>query len=379
MKKRIVVKIGSSSLTNENGGLSLEKLTDHTEAIVRLHELGHEIILVSSGAVSAGFSDLGYPTRPVTVAGKQAAAAVGQGLLIQAYTEVFKTFHIVAAQLLLTRNTFTDQQQYSNAYATLTELLKRDVIPIINENDSVSVDELTFGDNDMLSALVSGLIHADHLIILTDINGIYSDNPKENPHAKRYLELKQITSELIHQSNSSSGSKFGTGGMHSKLIAAQTAQSLGIHVFIGTGKGKEKLLQILNGEGDGTYIGEQQGQHLNKPKQWIAFHSPIHGKIQVDKGAEHALLSSGKSLLPAGILTYEGTFDKGDVVEIVNMDQTTIAKGQVNYSSDELLKIKGLNSQEAQKKTKLSHPEVIHRDRLVLAIKGGESHYGKHE
>ncbi|GGK05559.1 glutamate 5-kinase [Lentibacillus kapialis] len=367
-KKRIVVKIGSSLLTNKNGGLSESKLNEHAEALVYLKEQGYEVVLISSGAVAAGFSELGYPSRPVTLAGKQAAAAVGQGLLVQAYTEALKAHGIIAAQLLLTRNNFGNQAQYGNAYSTLTGLLKQSVLPIINENDSVAVDELTFGDNDMLSALVSGLVHADFLIMLTDINGLYESNPRINRTAKRYDFLPAITEDLFNHTKNDAGSKVGTGGMTSKLSAAQTALSLGVPAFVGTGTGQEKLMHILNGEGDGTYIGDSKTHNLKKPKQWIAFHSPVSGKIEIDEGAERALMSNGKSLLPAGIKAFAGRFDIGDVVEIINASKTVIGKGQVNYSSSDLNTIKGLSSGEAMVKTERNHPEAIHRDRLVLSL-----------
>lgn len=374
-KKRIVVKIGSSSLTNTNGGLSKRKLCEHTAALAYLRKQGHEVILISSGAIAAGFSDLGYPSLPVTLAGKQAAAAVGQGLLVQAYTEVLKTYNITAAQLLLTRGTFVKEEQYGNVYATLTELLKRSVLPIINENDTVAVDELTFGDNDILSALVSGLIHADFLIMLTDINGLYEDNPNIKPAAKRYDFLPAVTDNLLNQARDVSGSKFGTGGMRSKLLAAQTALSLGVNAFIGTGFGEDKLDRILHGGGDGTYIGDGQSHNLKKTKQWIALHSPISGKIEIDKGAEQAILAGGKSLLPAGIKTFDGLFDAGDVVEIINEKKVVVGKGQVNYSSTELNTIKGMASREAMLKTERNRPEAIHRNQMVLSLKEGVTPY----
>ncbi|MDM5199279.1 glutamate 5-kinase [Fictibacillus enclensis] len=368
-KKRIVVKIGSSSLTNKNGGLSQNKILEHASAIAELRKMGHEVVLISSGAVSAGFTDLGYPSRPVTTAGKQAAAAVGQGLLIQSYTEVFKQHGIIAAQLLLTRNDFYKNEQYTNAYATLTELLKRSVLPIINENDSVSIDELTFGDNDMLSALVSGLVHADHLIILTDINGLYNQNPRTIPTARRYDFLEEITDEHLGMTNNPSSSKFGTGGMKSKLLAAKTALSLGVQVFVGTGTGKSKLLEILEGRGDGTYIGSQLAPALKTQKQWIAFHSPLSGAIEVDDGAARAILHEGKSLLPAGVKKISGMFAAGDVVEIINTNHEVIGKGQVQYSSDELNLIKGMASQDAKMHTNNPHSEVIHRNKWLSMAK----------
>lgn len=367
--KRIVVKIGSSSLTDKTGRLSRRKINEHAAAIAALKQNHYEVVLISSGAVSAGFSDLGYPTRPVTVSGKQAAAAVGQGLLVQAYTEAFKSHNIVAAQLLLTRDVFVSQEQYSNTYSTLTELLKRGVIPIINENDTVAIEELTFGDNDMLSALVSGLIHADFLIMLTDINGLYTDNPHTNPEAIRYDKLEKITDKILNETRSDSGSKFGTGGMKSKILAAQTALSLGVNVFVGVGSGHNKLLEIVAGNGDGTYIGDNKAYSLRKQKQWIAFHSAVSGKLYIDDGAKLAILNEGKSLLPAGITSIEGNFNADDVVEILNNNQI-VAKGQVNYSSEELLMTKGMVSREAMSRTKHTKAEAIHRDRLVVSIKG---------
>lgn len=279
-KKRIVVKIGSSSLTNSNGGLCNEKLVEHVDALARIKQIGHEVILISSGAVAAGFADLGFPTRPKTIAGKQAAAAVGQGQLLKGYTEEFKKHEIITAQLLLTRQNFLYKDQYNNAYATLSELLKRSAIPIINENDSVSVEELNFGDNDMLSALVSGLVHADFLIILTDINGIYDQNPHTNPDAKKYTFIESIDDDLFRGA-SDTGSKVGTGGMKSKLEAARTALDLGVKVFIGSGHGDEKLIDILDGKGDGTYIGNTTQTSMKTSKQWLALHSIPNGKIEL--------------------------------------------------------------------------------------------------
>ncbi|WP_117169521.1 glutamate 5-kinase [Paraliobacillus sediminis] len=367
--KRVVVKIGSSSLTEKDGRLSLLKLNGHADAIARLIQAGIEVVLISSGAVSAGFGNLGYSSKPVTVSGKQAAAAVGQGLLIEAYNDAFKRYDMVCAQLLLTRDVFVNQEQFSNVYQTITELLKRSVIPIINENDSVAIDELTFGDNDMLSALVSGLVNADYLILLTDINGIYDANPNQDLSAKKYHYLDFISDDLIKQTSQTSSSKLGTGGMKSKLLAAQTSLSLGVDAFVGLGEGKEKFLEILAGNGDGTYIGNHQTHHIRKQKQWIAFHSNISGQIEIDKGAQQAILSKGKSLLPVGIKKVINSFESGEVVEIIYQNNV-IAKGQVSYSSEDLIKAKGMGSTEAMEITNRKRPEVIHRDKLVLTLQG---------
>lgn len=361
-KKRVVVKIGSSSLTNTRGEIDQEKFADHIEAIAALRKEGHEVILVSSGAVAAGFTRLGYPSRPVTLKGKQAAAAVGQSLLIQSYMVQLNQFDIIPAQILLTRHDFSKKERYKNAYATITELLERGILPIINENDTVSVEELTFGDNDMLSALVSGLVHADQLIILTDINGLYDSNPRKNPRAKRLDILQEITDDMLAVADGA-GSKVGTGGMVSKLIAAKTALTLGVRVFIGHGKGKEKLLNILAGNGDGTYIGKDVLTTITNNKQWIALHSEVSGKIYIDKGAEDALLLHGKSLLPAGVYQVVGSFDKGEVVEVFG-STGLLGKGEVLYSSEEILKVMGKRSDELKRKSVFTI-EVIHRDKWV--------------
>jgi glutamate 5-kinase len=357
-KKRIVVKIGSSSLTNEKGEIDQEKLRDHVRAVAGLREQGHEVLMVSSGAVAAGFSRLGYPTRPVTLKGKQAAAAVGQSLLIQSYIEQFKPFSIIPAQILLTRTDFSNRGRYKNAYATIMELLERKLLPIINENDTVSVEELTFGDNDMLSALVSGLIHADQLIILTDINGLYDSDPRSNPDAKRLDILETITDEMVGFAEGA-GSKVGTGGMKSKLMAAKTALSLGVPVFIGQGKGSDKLTAILNGSGDGTYIQNNSLSSINTRRQWIAVHSEVSGAIYVDKGAEDAIIYNGKSLLPAGVTEISGAFQAGDVVEVFG-PTGLLGKGEVTYSAQALESVLGKSS--ASEKPLM---EVIHRNKWV--------------
>ncbi|KHD85478.1 glutamate 5-kinase [Bacillus ginsengihumi] len=362
-KKRVVIKIGSSSLTNAKGEIDHHKFSDHIRAIAALKRIGHEVILVSSGAVAAGFKRLGYPSRPVTLKGKQAAAAVGQSILIQQYMDELAQFGLTPAQILLTRQDFSKKDRYHNAYSTLTELLARGILPIINENDTVSVAELTFGDNDMLSALVSGLVHADELIILTDINGLYNANPKLEPNAKRFDFIREITDDMLAAAGAA-GSKVGTGGMKSKLIAANTALSLGVHVFIGTGQGANKLIDIMEGHGDGTYLGEDLST-INSRKQWIALYSESRGKIYVDEGAEQAIMEKGSSLLPAGIYKVSGIFKKGEVVEVCGL-KGLLGKGEVSYSSEELQPLIGKRSDEIEQQ--LSHVEVIHRDKWVPSL-----------
>ena len=365
-KKRIVLKIGSSSLTNTKGEIDEQKFMDHIKAIAALRSFGHEIVLVSSGAVAAGFRALGYPGRPVTLKGKQAAAAVGQSLLIQNYMLKLGQYKITPAQILLTRADFSIKERYKNAYSTLEELLSRGIIPIINENDTVSVAELTFGDNDMLSALVSGLVHAEQLIILTDINGVYDSHPAKNKKAKRFDLIDEVTSPLLSIAEGS-GTKIGTGGMLSKLLAARTANSLGVKVFIGSGEGENKLLNIMAGHGDGTYVGRENLSPLKNTKQWIAFHSAVTGRIFVDEGAEQALLNRGSSLLPAGIQQLSGSFEKGDVVE-VHGKSGLLGKGEVLYPSYILERMIGKQSTELAYGTNMSM-EIIHRDQWVTIPK----------
>lgn len=357
-KKRIVVKIGSSSLTNTKGEIDQVKFADHVHALANLKNAGHEVILVSSGAVAAGFRKLGYSSRPITIKGKQAAAAVGQSVLIQAYTEAFSQFGVTPAQVLLTRTDFSDKQRYKNASATFSELLERNILPIINENDTVSITELTFGDNDMLSSLVSGLVHANELIILTDVNGLYDANPLTNPAAKRIDKIEEISDEMLGFATGSS-SKIGTGGMQSKLIAAKFAMTAGVDVFIGTGTGAEKLLRVLQGAGDGTYFVKSKKSILASNKQWVTL-TEVAGKLFIDEGAVKALQHGGKSLLPAGVYAFDGHFERGAVVEVYDR-HTCIGRGEVLYSSEELEKAMGKRTDELN-----NYPiEVIHRNHWV--------------
>lgn len=357
-RKRIVVKIGSSSLTNVKGEIDQEKFSDHIAALAKLKNQGHEVLLVSSGAVAAGFRRLGYSSRPITTKGKQAAAAIGQSLLIGRYFEAFSQYDITPAQILLTRFDFSEKKRYKNAYATFSELLDRSILPIINENDTVSITELTFGDNDMLSALVSGLVHADQLIILTDVNGLYDANPLTNPDAQRIDHIEEITDEMLGFA-SGAGSKVGTGGMQSKLVAAKYAMNAGVKVFVGNGTGENKLVDIVAGDGDGTYFESTACTILPMNKQWLTL-TEVSGKIFIDEGAVKAMTTGGKSLLPAGVYAFEGNFEQGDVVEVYDRHQL-IGRGEVLYSSELLEKAMGKHSDQ------VTGPEVvIHRNNWIL-------------
>ncbi|SIT84162.1 glutamate 5-kinase [Edaphobacillus lindanitolerans] len=363
-KRRIVVKIGSSSLTDRADGLSAELVSEHTAAIAALAQAGQEVVLVSSGAVAAGFRNLGYHSKPASVVSKQAAAAVGQGLLMEAYTEEFKKHGIITAQLLLTRQDLVNKDRFHNTGRMLEELLKRRAVPIINENDSISVEGITFGDNDMLSALVAGLIHADHLIILTDVNGIYDGNPHNEPEARKYTYIAEVHDGLL-KAASGPGSSVGTGGMKSKVLAARIAGSLGVQVFIGTGNGPEKLLDIVEGRGDGTYIGSTSRLSGKDSKRWMAFCSVPSGTLTVDDGAARALSAKGTSLLPVGITGVSGTFRTGDVANVVDPQGNLVGRGQVNYPSDVIEEIIGRTGDEAMKISGGTTPEVIHCNRWI--------------
>jgi glutamate 5-kinase len=363
MQQRIVVKIGSSSLTSDEGGLSRAKVDFFAAELASLQRRGCQALLVTSGAVAAGFRRIGYKSRPKHLHEKQAAAAVGQALLMQAYQEAFARHDIGVAQILLTRSDFSNRKRGHNAQSTIDELLRHGVIPIINENDTVSIDELKFGDNDTLSALVANLVKAQRLLILTDTDGLYTDDPRRNPAATRIDRVDTISDELLRIAGGS-GSAVGTGGMRSKIEAARIAMRGGVPVFIGRAAKPGDLLLAVDGAGKGTYFDTTSGG-LSMKKQWVGFHSLPQGKIVVDRGAEEALLSGGKSLLPVGIRELEGDFHPGDVVEVLNVDRLPIGRGVVNYAWWQLKAVAGLSTDEVQRRIDVPRIEVIHRDEWV--------------
>ncbi|GIP20045.1 MULTISPECIES: glutamate 5-kinase [Paenibacillus] len=364
MQQRVVVKIGSSSLTSPEGGLNRDAVHFFASELSGLRESGFQVLLVTSGAVAAGFREIGYPERPKLLHEKQAAAAIGQALLMQSYREAFQIHGVQAAQVLLTRTDFLNRKRMGNASMAVEELLKQGVIPIINENDTVSVDELKFGDNDTLSALVANLLKADHLIILTDTEGLYTNDPRIDPSATRIEKVSEFTDEL-YKIAGGSGSKVGTGGMRSKIDAAKIATRGGVPVFIGKGGLPGELLRAVQGDGRGTYF-ETRASSLPMKKQWLGFLSTPHGTLIVDEGAETALIHGGRSLLPVGVKTAEGAFHNGDVVEVVNEQQEVLGRGIVNYDKDHLQEVLGLPSHEVMKKMDGIHRlEVIHRDEWI--------------
>lgn len=374
MNRRMVVKIGSSSLTSEEGGLNDDKVRFLVEELADLHACGHDVLLVTSGAVAAGFGAIGYKGRPKLVHEKQAAAAVGQALLMQAYHEAFGKRGISVAQILLTRPDFGHRARAQNALHTIEELLKQRVVPVINENDTVSVDELKFGDNDSLSALVANLVKADGLYILTDMDGLYTADPRKSPDAVKIRRV-DVISEDLYRIASGAGSAVGTGGMRSKIEAARIAMQGGIPTFVGQVRERGELALAVSGEGKGTYFTSSL-HALPAKKQWIGFLSIPKGRIIVDAGAVKALLHGGKSLLPAGVVAAEGDFHQGDVVEVAGPDGRTIGRGVTNYDAWQLTAVAGLGSEEAQKRVDTPRPEVIHRDEWVSTpiLKEAHSH-----
>jgi glutamate 5-kinase len=363
MNQTIVIKIGSSSLTSSEGGLNRQQIQYFADEISALIDAGYTPLLVTSGAVAAGFSAIGYEKRPKLLHEKQAAAAVGQALLMQAYHESFAVHRRVVAQILLTRYDFSDRKRINNAQMTIEELMRRGILPIINENDTVSVGELKFGDNDSLSALVSNLVKADRLVIITDTDGLYTDDPRKNSDAKKIERVEEISEELFRIAGGA-GSQVGTGGMRSKIEAARIAMRGGIPVFIGKANETGDVLRAVNGSGRGTYF-DTTLNALSMKKQWVGFHSSPQGTIVVDEGAAQALLTRGKSLLPAGVRDVSGEFHPGDVVEVVDLAQRPIGRGVVNYASWQLQAVAGLSSEEALQRIDVNRAEVIHRDEWV--------------
>lgn len=358
--QRYVIKIGSSSLTSDEGGLNRSKIDFFVSELASLHRDGTLPLLVTSGAVAAGFTKMGYRRRPKHLHEQQAAASVGQALLMQAYQEAFSHYQITAAQILLTRSDFSNRSRIHNALMTIDELIKHRIIPIINENDTVSVNELKFGDNDMLSALVANLIKADRLAILTDMEGLFTADPRKTPTAERIAFVESIDHNLLQMAGGS-GSSVGTGGMRSKVEAARIATRGGIPVFIGRVSEPGDLLAAVSGGGKGTHF-TTSSHTLSAKKQWVGFHSQPQGVVVVDRGAENALLTGGKSLLPAGITDVAGDFCPGDVIEVQNMERQSIGRGIVNYAAWQLHMVAGMSTEEALKQVEVVRMEVIHRD-----------------
>ncbi|NJK34458.1 MAG: glutamate 5-kinase [Oscillatoriales cyanobacterium SM2_2_1] len=369
----IVIKIGTSSLTRpDTGDLCIAAIARLVEVAVGLRRRGYHLVLVSSGAVGVGCARLGFSERPQKLSLKQAIAAVGQGRLMRIYDDFFAALHQPVAQVLLTRASLIQRQQYRNICDTFRELLHLGVIPIVNENDTVAIEELKFGDNDTLSALVASLIEAQWLFLLTDVERLYSADPRLDPQAQAidYVEmplLEQLIAE--HCDRPTTKSQWGTGGMVTKLTAARIAASAGVRTVISSGQMPERIPEILAGQPYGTQFAPQ-AQTLSARKRWLAFGLLPSGSLTIDDGAVLALTQKGRSLLAAGIVAVRGTFDSQELVSICDQQGRELGRGMVNFSADEVSQICGCQSEAIAQLLNLNPediPEtVIHRDNLVI-------------
>lgn len=365
MPSTLVIKIGTSSLTNpDTGQLALATIAALVEVICQLRRQGYAVVLVSSGAVGVGCTRLRLGERPQRVALKQAVAAVGQGRLMRIYDDFFSSLQQPIAQVLLTRGGLCDRNRYINASNTFQELFNLGVVPIVNENDTIAVDELKFGDNDTLSALVAGLVEADWLFLLTDVDRLYSADPRTQPDALPITHVENI--EELAQVKAGNQSRWGTGGMATKIIAAEIATGAGIRTVITQGTTSSNIARILAGEAIGTQFSPQE-QPINARKRWIAHALIPSGTLQLDAGATQAIIKSGKSLLAAGITAINGDFNSQASVQICDAAGQEVARGLVNYSSTELQQIQGKRSEEISDILGYAGADtVIHRDNLVI-------------
>ena len=363
--KRLVIKIGSRVLTSEDNGIDAKVLLSLADQVAQLRAAGREVVVVTSGAIAAGRGILGLQGRPKTIPQKQAAAAVGQTRLMRAYEDAFTTHGLTCAQLLLTQADMADRTRFLNARATIETLLECGAVPVINENDTVVVDEIKFGDNDNLSALVTNLVDAQLLVILTDIDGFYDADPRDNPAAKLVPLVKAITKEMERMAGGS-GSSVGTGGMATKLAAAKKAGKSGVPTLIINGKTTDVLAKALGGEEVGTLF-LPACESLTSRKHWIAYTLKPKGRIIVDEGARTVLARQGRSLLPSGITGVEGEFDRGACVRVCGPDRTEFARGLADYSHAEVERLIGHKSSEIEVILGYKYgDEVIHRDNLVI-------------
>lgn len=363
--RRVVVKIGTSTLTHPNGQLNLRRIESLVREIADLHNQDMEVLVVSSGAIGVGATRMGYKKVPRTMPEKQALAAIGQGALLHLYEKLFAEYGKTVAQVLITRGDLDERLRYLNATNALLAILGMHVIPIINENDTVVVEEIKFGDNDTLSALVAGIVDADFLLILSDVDGFYSSDPRQDNDAYLLSEIDEITPEMDEHSHTR-GSSFSSGGMYTKLRAARMCMAAGIPMVIANSAEENVIRRIVAGEELGTlFIPRDERMHARK--KWIAFGSVTQGTIRVDSGACLALLERGKSLLPSGVSAVEGEFDRGAIVAVVDMDGAEIARGVVNYSAAEIRQIAGKKTTEIAKILgDKDYDEVIHRNNLWI-------------
>jgi len=363
--KRCVIKIGSALLTNDGLGLNREGIHHWVEQMVQLRNNGIEVVLVSSGAVAEGMSRLGWKKRPHALHELQATAAIGQMGLVQAYESEFSKHGLHTAQVLLTHDDMSNRKRYLNARSTLKTLLGLKTIPVVNENDTVAFEEIKFGDNDTLAALVANLIEADHLVILTDQTGLYDRDPRSHSDAK-LVELANAGDVTLDNMVSDKGGALGRGGMLTKLRAARMAARSGTNTVICAGREQNILPRLFAGEAIGTYLYAEQSQ-VTARKQWLAGHLQIHGRLYLDAGACKVLKEKGSSLLAVGIRRVEGHFQRGEVVACMDENGREIGRGLVNYNSQEVTKLLGQSSDKIESILGyVDEEELIHRDNMIV-------------
>jgi len=371
--KRLVVKLGSSLLAPEGSGLRTERLDALAAQVAELHAQGREVVLVSSGAIASGMRLLKLDRRPEAVEEKQALAAVGQPDLMRAYAEAFGHHGLFTGQVLLTTDDILARKRFLNARKGLLALLARGVVPIVNENDMVAVDEIRLGDNDLLSAHVAVLVQADALILLTDVDGLHTGRPGSDAGARRLDIVEAVTPEVKRMAGRASGSGVGSGGMQTKVQAAEQVTRAGHAVLIARGTEERILLRAVGGEAVGTLF-LPAGTRMPSRKRWLAFGVKTHGAIVVDAGARAALVTGGKSLLPKGIQRVVGAFGRDEAVSLEGPDGVEFARGLAAYSAEEVGRIKGLPAKEIAKALGYTRgDEVVHRDRMVLLTGEGRS------
>lgn len=363
--KRIVIKVGTSTLTDSRGMIDRGYLASLAAEMWHIKSTNRDQLIVTSGAIRAGMERMGLTERPRTIPEKQAAAAVGQGILMQVYADVFQELGITTAQVLLTREDFGDRRRYLNARNTMLTLFRHGIVPVVNENDTVAVDEIRFGDNDTLSALVAASVEADLLIILSDVPGLYDSDPNRCPDAKIIPIVNEINDDIRAIAGDTRGLN-GTGGMKTKIEAAEIAMSCGVTMVVANGRQPGVISEIINGKHVGTTF-VPKAEPLCGRKRWIAYGTATRGSITVNEGAKRMIYERGKSLLPVGVIAVNGDFSSGDVVEVLDSHGNQFARGFVNYSADEVRQILGRRSSEIEGILGYKDfDEVIHRDNMVL-------------
>ena len=361
---RVVLKLGTSVLTGGTDRLHRPRLVDLTRQMAALRSAGHEVVLVTSGAVIAGWEALGFPPRVRTLAEKQVLAAVGQSVLMHTYAQLAELYGLKVAQILLTADDFRDRTRYLNARTTLEGVLSRGVLPIINENDAVAVEEIKVGDNDTLSAFVANLVEAQLLVILTDAPGLYTADPRTHPQATLIPEVSRLTPDIWALAGGA-GSHRGTGGMHTKLQAAEIATRAGVPLVIAPGDAENALVRAVSGEAIGTRF-LASGSRLEARKRWILAEVAT-GRLQLDEGAARALRERGGSLLAVGLRAVEGTFERGHTVRLLAPDGSEVGRGLTRYRAADLRRIAGLRSAAIEAELGYEYgPEVVHRDDMVM-------------